>query len=133
MANKGSEISGSVDEFDPKTILTALCASAQNTEIRDCLRRYNPEDTFKNQQAAFDKFNKPILVETANYLQVDTEGMLKDAVIQELICNIQVLLPETCPICKEKYKTNLGDAPGGGTNYFSLCWGVLRTPQTPLD
>ena len=90
---KSSEITGTANEFDTETILAALCASAPDTEIRDCLRRYNHQVKFTQQMTTLKAFGKPILARTAEYLQIDTSGMKKDLITQEPVSYTHLTLP----------------------------------------
>lgn len=63
--------------IDPKIILASLCAKAPDFEVRDLLRAYSPENTLKYQKSVFNKWNKPILLRCAEYLQVSNSELRK--------------------------------------------------------
>ena len=106
-----SSISASIDENDTVTILAELVANAPNNDVRDCLRRYNCKDTLKKQTAALGATLKDTLIKTAEYLNTDPHGLKKDELISGLISRIQNLLPDTCKICNEHYRSKLQDLP----------------------
>ena len=75
------------------------------------MRKYDTNHTLGIQKRVFNKFNKEVLVKTANYLEVSTDGLLKPAVVHSIIVRVQNLLPETCQVCHEKYKFSIGEKP----------------------
>lgn len=91
-------------------ILASLCAKAPDNEIRDCLRRYNPDHSLKQQKTALKQFLAKTLAKTAKYLNIKSE-MNKDPLIHNIICKIQNLLPDSCKICNEVYCSKLEDDP----------------------
>ena len=114
-----SSITAAKDFFDPETILGDLCAKAsiqKCTEARDVLRRYKHGSTYNDNKTAMkSNFNMGPLEETAKFLKIKTNDdksskLRKDDLIHEIICQIQNLLPDTCQICNQRYKTGIEDA-----------------------
>ena len=99
------------DELTSEFVLGSLCSNATDSEVRDCLRKYDIKHTLGLQKRVLNKFNKDVLVKTAQYLEVSTDGLLKPAVVHSIIVRIQNLLPDTCQICNEKYKFSIGEKP----------------------
>ena len=91
-------------------ILASLCAKAPDNEIRDCLRRYNPSHSLKQQKSSLKPVIVKTLAKTAKYLNINSD-MNKDPLIHNIICKIQNLLPDTCKICQEVYCSKLEDNP----------------------
>ena len=114
-----SSITAAKDFFDPETILGDLCAKAsikKCSEARDVLRRYKHGSTYNDNKTAMkSNFNMGPLEETAKFLKIKTNDdknkLRKDDLIHEIICQIQNLLPDTCQICNQRYKTGIEDAP----------------------
>ncbi len=110
-----SSIAVPKNKFDPETIIAGLCAKASTlncNEGRDVLRRYNHCNTYNQNKAAMsNNFNKAPLLETAKFLNIEScDTMRKDDLIHEIICQIQNLLPDTCQICNQLYKSCIGEA-----------------------
>ena len=99
------------DELTAEFVLASLCAKSTDLEVRDCLRKYVPSQTLSQQTKALNRLSKDVLVKTADYLEICTSGLLKDAVVHRVICKIQNLLPDTCQLCNEKYKFSIGEKP----------------------
>lgn len=92
-------------------ILAGLCATAPQ-EVRDCLRLYEPRNTFTEHKLQFSGCNKPVLVATLDYLQIPDQDMYKKPkCVTNLICRIQNLLPDDCKLCGETYCVTLGEEP----------------------
>ena len=110
---KESQIAATTDEFDPQTIIAGLCskASTENCiEARDVLRRYNHGHTYsQNRSAIISNFKKQPLVQAAKFLTIPYDGLLKEQLVHEIICQVQNMLPDNCQICNQTYKSNLGD------------------------
>ena len=61
---------------------------------------------------AFKKIDKATHVKTSDYLNIaDQSAYTKDAVVLNLICRIQNLLPDACNICDEMYCTPVDEIP----------------------
>ena len=96
------------------TTLARFCVDAPTTEVRDCIRQYKAEKTYKQLKTSFTAFSKPTIVQTLCFLghdQTNWEDHLKASCIHELICRIQSLLPEDCIVCKESYTIQKTDPP----------------------
>ena len=93
-------------------IIAQLCADAVDVTVRDCLRKYDPKNTTDLHKKELGKCKKPVLVETLAYLGIpDQDHETKPACINNLICRIQNLLPDTCNICDTEYCVGLNDSP----------------------
>jgi hypothetical protein len=91
-------------------IVAGLAASAPNTDIRDCLRLYNPTNSTKQLKTDFNKCQKHTLVDTLDYLEITGyDQYTKPACINRLICRIQNLFPDKCNVCGDIYCLKLGD------------------------
>jgi hypothetical protein len=108
---KSNQITSSLDPNEVVTILATLSSKAPDNEIRDCTRRYDHSKTYSVNKAAMRVSTKPILVRTATYLKADPTSNKKEAIIHEIICRIQNLLPDTCSVCTEVYKIDINDPP----------------------
>ena len=88
----------------PVDVLTRLSAEAPSPEIRDCIRLYDQERDYTSNKKKLGAMSVATLVATMAYLGVPGQDIYtKPTVIHNLICRIQNLLPETCPICSESY------------------------------
>ena len=115
------------NDLDPVRILASICANAPDYEIRDCLRKYSLDFSLKRQKSAFNTVTKPILIKSAEYLNVATDKLNKPDLINLLICKIQNLLPDTCQICNVSYVSNVNDPPFlscslCGQEVHKQCW-----------
>ena len=80
-------------------ILAGLCANATSLEVRDCLRLYNPHSSNSKHKNEFGKCQKQLLVATLDYLGTSGQDQFtKPKCINNIICRIQNLLPDTCNI-----------------------------------
>ena len=92
-------------------VLSELCASTNENEVRDVLRLYKLELTTKQ---LTNKFNSPLkqtLEKTATYLGCSQVGAKEPEIILNIICRIQNLFPEICQICSKKYTIKKDDPP----------------------
>ena len=117
-SNDGADASANqTTEEDPHNaeslkILASLCVDAPSNEVRDCIRIYKREKTYKQLKAAFNTCRKPVIIATLQYLGCSDENLnnhAKPDCIHKLICIIQSLLPEDCDICKETYVVQKDD------------------------
>ena len=86
---------------------------APKKEVRDIIRLFSPENTYKKQESVFNTHSKALIVETLVFLgdtQTNWSDYLKPACIQALIYRIQNLLPEECGVCKETYVVKKTDS-----------------------
>ena len=89
-----SESNGSnIDELSAEYVLASLCAKSTDLEVRDCLRKYVPSQTLSQQTKALNRFSKDVLVKTADYLQISSTGLLKEAVVH----NVNLQNPKSTP------------------------------------
>ena len=85
-------------------IIAALSAEAPSDEIRNCIRMFDPNKTTTEIKKALNKASADSLVATMTYLGVPgQEAYVKPAVINSLICRIENLLPDHCPVCSDTY------------------------------
>ena len=54
-------------------ILAELCAKAPDTDVRDCLRLYNPKSTPGKQCKELNKCLQPVLIATSQYLNMQDQ------------------------------------------------------------
>ena len=88
----------------PVDVLTRLSAEAPSSEIRDCIRLYDQERDYTSNKKKLGAMSVATLVATMAYLGVPGQDIYtKPTIVHNLICRIQNLLPETCPICLESY------------------------------
>lgn len=98
------------DEYN--RIIAELITKTQSEPVKQCLKLYNPEYNTKRQERAFETALKDVLVETLDFLGFPgKEEYDKKTVAQEMVCAIQNYLPDTCRMCKETYRIQLGDTP----------------------
>ena len=108
---KSNQVTSSLDPNEVATILATLSSKAPDNEIRDCIRRYDHTKTYSVNKTALRVPTKPILIRTATYLKADPASNKKEAIIHEIICRIQNLLPDTCSVCTKVYKIDINDPP----------------------
>ena len=117
---KTEETAPSNDEIAPSTektvslsteILARFCVDAPSVEVRNCIRQYNENYSYKQQTTSFNTFSKQIIIDTLIFLGNNKKwnDHLKSVCVRELIYRIQCLLPEECGICKESYTINKND------------------------
>ena len=107
MASSEIEINAKQEE-----ILAELSALAPNNEVRDCIRLYKVGNSTKALKAEFNKCTKETLVDTLSYLQVNNQELYtKPTCVNNLVCRIQNLFPDTCDICREQYQIGRAEVP----------------------
>ena len=103
---------GPVTADSKRSVLAALCAGAPTSEIRDCLRCYDISKSTTFIERKMDKISVPTLVSTMTYLGVQgQECYVKAAIIRNLVCRIENLLPDTCFICESEYTIAKDEVP----------------------
>ena len=110
--NDSSPNAEQVPAVSAKDILAALCVDAPTVEIRNILRLYSPDISYKKQTAVFNAHSKAEIVKTLVALgeeQTNWDNYLKPACVKALIYRIQNLLPEECSICKDVYVVKKSD------------------------
>ncbi len=93
-------------------ILARFCVDAPTVEVRNCIRHYKENYSYKQQTNAFNTFGKQIIIDTLLFLggnHKEWKDHLKSLCVRELIYRIQCLLPEQCGICKESYTISKSD------------------------
>ena len=55
---------------EQEQIIASLCTDAPNNDVRNCLRKYSPDKSTWQIEAAFKQVRKSLLVETLTYLGV---------------------------------------------------------------
>ena len=110
----------------PVDVLARLSADAPSSEIRDCIRLYDQERDYTSNKKKLGTVSVATLVGVMTYLGVPGQDIYtKPTIVHNLICRIQNLLPETCPICSESYcveRDELGLLP------CSICGQACHTP-----
>ena len=95
-----------------RSVLAALSAGAPTSEIRDCLQCYDISKSTAFIERKMDKISVPILVSTMTYLGASgQECYVKAAIIRNLVCRIENLLPDTCFICENEYTIAKDEVP----------------------
>ena len=95
-----------------ETIIAALCAYAPNINVRDCLRKYDPQKPAHQIEKAFKSVKKEVLVETLSFLGVPgMDDCLSASLPHELLCRVQNFFPDRCDICKQSYIVKLHEKP----------------------
>ena len=93
-------------------IIATLAAQAPNSDIRNCVKIYDPQHTKSEHLNCFKKVNKDVLSATLTYLNAPPDPKAKkDTLVQSTICRIQNLLPDVCGKCNEEYCVGLNDKP----------------------
>lgn len=96
--------SSTLTEEAVQAVIAELVVDAPSAEIKDCLKTYDFDKTFKQLVNSFNPFGQELLVKTLNYLNIPgRENYVKSANVEHLVCRIQNLLPDTCSICNEAY------------------------------
>ena len=95
-----------------KEIIASLCAGAPTDNIRNCLRKYDPEKTAYQIEKDMKKDKKEILVDTLQYLGIPGMSQYRqDALPHEVVCRLQNLFPDNCSLCNSSYCVKLGEKP----------------------
>ena len=93
-----------------KVILLDLLNNATAEDVKTIIQHFdvdkNSDDIYKLMNASL----KPPLVETAEYLKINST-QLKDQLIRSIICKINSLLLEKCLKCSQYYAAKLQDDP----------------------
>ena len=83
----------------PEDVLAHLSAEAPPSEIRDCITLYDQQRNYSTSKK-LSWAPVGILVETMTYLGVPGQDeYVKPTIVHNLICSIQNLFPQMCPIC----------------------------------
>ena len=99
----------STEETVVADILATLSSFAPNNEVRDCIRKYQPEKNVAQLRSAFSRDKKQLLADTLQYLGVDTTDSKKPEVVEKLIYRIKNLHPKMCEYCNDKYTIDKDD------------------------
>ena len=103
---------GPVTSDSKRSVLAALCAGAPTLEIRDCLRCYDISKSTAHIERKMHGISVSNLVSTMTYLGVPgQECYVKAAIIRNLVCRIENLLPDTCFICDSEYTIAKDEVP----------------------
>ena len=109
----GVEANPGPDAVDSKrSVLAALSAGAPTSDIRDCLRCYDVLKSTAIIERKINSISVPTLVSTMTYLGVPgQENYIKAAVISNLVCRIENLLPDKCCLCDSEYTIAKDEMP----------------------
>ena len=103
---------GPMTEDSKRSVLAALCAGAPTSEIRDCLRCYDTSKSTAQIERKMQGISVPNLVSPMTYLGVPGQDCyVKNAIIRNLVCRIENLLPDTCFICENEYTIAKDEVP----------------------
>ena len=97
--------SGVITADAVQTVIAELVAQAPSSEVKECLKAYEYGKSERQLKSAFNNnFNKSVLVNTLTYLNVPNQHeYVKSANVDNVICRIQNLLPDTCGLCSKTY------------------------------
>ena len=113
--NEGADdVSTSHEPTEATKVLAGLIVEAPIPEVRDCLRQYSENKSYKKQSIAFNVYGKQVIIQTLIFLGATDKNWddhIKSACIHELIYRIQGLLPEVCAICNDTYTIHKDDSP----------------------
>ena len=113
--NEGADdVSTSHEPTEAAKVLAGLIVEAPSTEVRDCLRQYSENKSYKKQSIAFIVYGKQVIIQALTFLGAthkNWDDHIKSACIHELIYRIQGLLPEVCAICNDTYTIHKDDSP----------------------
>ena len=103
---------GPVTADSKKSVLAALCTGAPSSEIRDCLRCYDSSKSTAQIERKMNGISAPNLISTMTYLGVPgQECYVKSAIIRNLVCRIENLLPDMCFLCDREYTIAKDEVP----------------------
>ena len=94
-----------------KAILQELIDGSNDEVVSAILRCYQIGASDGLIKKEFTKWKVTGLKQTALYLNIETEGMLKADIISEIIGKIESLLMELCGVCLKYYNNRLEDNP----------------------
>lgn len=100
-----------VHQDSPEYVLAELSAGTTDTEIRDVIRLYKINLTLKQLTSKLNTQLRATLLKVAKYLKCEEEDAKKPAIVRNIICRIQNLLPESCNICSKTYTVKMDDSP----------------------
>ena len=93
-----------------KVILLDLANNAPSDEVKAVIQTYNVDMNGDEIYKQMNKSSKPQLVDTAEYLNTNS-NQLKDPLTRSIISKINSLLLELCNKCQQYYSALLGDEP----------------------
>ena len=94
-------------------VIASLCAFAPNTQIRDCLRLYQPGRTTIQLKVSINRKNKFVITSTLEYLGVylNWNEHMKGDCVHRLLRRIKNLYPKQCEHCEQIYNVDKDDTP----------------------
>ena len=102
--------------MDPKVILAELCAKAPNTDVRNCIRKYNLASgkNYKALESQFNGTNVVHLIETLKYLKApnlrpNLNDYTKSGLVFGVITRIEGFFMNTCNTCDAEYRMKIDD------------------------
>ena len=102
----------SITTEDDTRVLTGLIADFENQDTKDVIATYDPTHTWEQHINRMNKFKIAKLRSACADLKIDdSQRTLKDELIKKIVKRIQVLLPEICMYCEEKYTVLPNDNP----------------------
>ena len=91
-------------------VIAELALDAPNLQIKNCIKTYDPEKSTKENSKELNKLNKPVIMETLEFLSRQTvEKENKDDLVQKLCLKIKNYFPDICQICNVSYTFQFQD------------------------
>lgn len=95
-----------------KVIIRDLAEKSPSEDTKLIILHFDVDKNSDEIYKAMDKgFLKPALSDTADYLKIDTTGLLKDTIIRGIISKINTCLLEQCKRCSTYYSVSLDEDP----------------------
>ena len=97
---------------DKEAILAYLAVKAEDEDVKQTLRLYDPNLTLKELRRKLSAHDKEKLIKTMTFMGIsDQELYTKPTVVHNLICRIQNLFLVFCPLCQCSNTVNVDDIP----------------------
>ena len=139
MDNTDQQGKSPVTEDAVNTLIAELVVNAPSEEVKKCIKAYEYGKSVKQLSAIFTNFKQEELVSALTYLNVPNRDMYKKPTnIENLICRIQNLLPDTCAMCNEIYCVSNNEAMllscvVCGQEVHKKCLSKLINPDGTVD
>lgn len=99
-----------INDDSNKAIIQTLADSSGDVEASTVILCYTVGSSSKDIRKQLKSQLMPPLKKAATYLQLNTEGVLKEDLITSILRRIETLLMDLCGICGEYYSNSLHDA-----------------------
>ena len=94
-----------------KLILLDVAKDAPNEDIKRVVQMFDVDKDPGEIYKAINANLKPLLTETADYLKIDTTGLLKEVLVQRIISKLNSILLEYCRKCSNYFTVGLEEKP----------------------